>query len=38
MVVDVDEKKIFQSLQPGALHAIAFQDNGGVIIAIHFEE
>ena len=34
-MVDIDQKKIFQPLQPGALHAIALQDDGGIVVAGH---
>ena len=35
MVIDADQELIFQPLQPGALHAVTFQDDGGIVIAIY---
>ena len=33
-MVNADKKLIFQSLQAGALHAVTFKDNRGIIVAI----
>ncbi len=33
-MVDVDQKMMFQALQPCALHAVTFQNNGGFVFAV----
>jgi len=35
MVIDADQKLIFQSLKPGAMDAVTFQYDGGFIPAGH---
>ena len=35
VMINVDEKLLLQPLQPGALDAVTFQDDGSIVISVH---